>query len=37
VSQGIVHAHGGEIDAESLPGGGAQFTVTLPAVPPGRV
>jgi signal transduction histidine kinase len=37
VSQGIVHAHGGEIDAESLPGGGAQFTVRLPAVPPGRV
>jgi signal transduction histidine kinase len=37
VSQGIVHAHGGEIDAESLPGGGAQFTVRLPAIPPGRV
>lgn len=37
VSQGIVHAHGGGIEAESLPGGGAQFTVTLPAVPPGRV
>jgi two-component system NtrC family sensor kinase len=37
VSQGIVHAHGGDIDAESLPGGGAQFTVRLPAVPPGRV
>lgn len=37
VSQGIVQAHGGEIDAESLPDGGAQFTVRLPAVPPGRV
>jgi signal transduction histidine kinase len=37
VSQGIVHAHGGEIEAESLPQGGAQFTVRLPAVPPGRV
>ncbi len=37
VSQGIVHAHGGEIDAESLPDGGAQFMVRLPAVPPGRV
>jgi signal transduction histidine kinase len=37
VSQGIVHAHGGEIEAETLPEGGAQFTVRLPAVPPGRV
>jgi signal transduction histidine kinase len=37
VSQGIVHAHGGEIDVESQPEGGAQFTVTLPANPPGRV
>ncbi len=37
VSQGIVHAHGGEIEVESLPEGGAQFTVTLPAQPPGRV
>jgi signal transduction histidine kinase len=37
VSQGIVHAHGGEIDAESLLDGGAQFMVRLPAVPPGRV
>jgi signal transduction histidine kinase len=37
VSQGIVHAHGGEIDAESLREGGARFTVRLPSVPPGRV
>ena len=37
VSQGIVHAHGGEIEVDSLPQGGAQFTVTLPAQPPGRV
>jgi signal transduction histidine kinase len=37
VSQGIVHAHGGEIEAEASPRGGAQFTVRLPAVPPGRV
>jgi signal transduction histidine kinase len=37
VSQGIVRAHGGEIEVESLPQGGAQFTVTLPAQPPGRV
>ena len=37
VSQGIVHAHGGELEAESLPGGGAQFRVRVPAVPPGRV
>ena len=37
VSQGIVHAHGGEIEVDSLPQGGAEFTVTLPAQPPGRV
>ncbi|WP_242344327.1 sensor histidine kinase [Anaeromyxobacter terrae] len=37
VSKGIVHAHGGEIDAESLADGGAEFTIRLPAVPPGRV
>jgi signal transduction histidine kinase len=37
VSQGIVRAHGGEIEVESLSQGGAQFTVTLPAQPPGRV
>jgi signal transduction histidine kinase len=37
VSQGIVRAHGGEIEVDSLPQGGAEFTVTLPAQPPGRV
>lgn len=37
VSQGIAHAHGGEIQGESLPDGGARFTVRLPVVPPGRV
>jgi signal transduction histidine kinase len=37
VSQGIVRAHGGQIEVESLPAGGAQFVVRLPAVPPGRV
>jgi signal transduction histidine kinase len=36
VSQGIARAHGGEIEAESLDGGGARFTVTLPAVATGR-
>jgi signal transduction histidine kinase len=37
VSRGIARAHGGEIEAESPPGGGATFKVWLPAVPPGRV
>ena len=37
VSRGIAQAHGGEIEAESPPGGGARFTVWLPAVPPGRI
>jgi two-component system NtrC family sensor kinase len=37
VSQGIVRAHGGEIEAESLESGGARFTVRLPDAAPGRV
>jgi signal transduction histidine kinase len=37
VSQGIVRAHGGELGGESLDGGGALFTVELPASSPGRV
>jgi len=36
VSKGIVHAHGGEIEADSPPDGGARFTVRLPAERPGR-
>jgi sensor histidine kinase regulating citrate/malate metabolism len=37
VSQRIARAHGGEIEARSLPAGGAQFTLRLPATPPWRV
>jgi two-component system NtrC family sensor kinase len=37
VSQGIVRAHGGAIEAGAAPGGGATFTIRLPANPPGRV
>ena len=33
---GIVRGHGGTIHADSRPGRGATFTVTLPAVPPRR-
>ncbi len=33
VSYGIVQRHGGRIEAENLPGGGACFTVILPARP----
>jgi two-component system NtrC family sensor kinase len=33
----IASAHGGTIRAENLPGGGARFTVEIPALPPPRV
>jgi len=33
ISREIVHAHGGEIRAESNPGAGTRFVVTLPAAP----
>ena len=35
ISFGIVKDHGGSIDFESLPGEGTQFTVLIPAAPPG--
>ncbi len=34
VCQGIVRAHGGEIEVEERLGGGTIFTVTLPSAPP---
>ncbi len=37
VSLGIVHAHGGSLEADSPATGGARFTIRLPAVPPGKV
>jgi PAS domain S-box-containing protein len=37
ICQGIVTALGGQITAESTPGGGASFRVSLPAVPEGHV
>jgi signal transduction histidine kinase len=35
VSQGIVRAHGGELEPGDAPSGGARFTVRLPASPTG--
>lgn len=35
ISREIVRAHGGEISAESRPGEGAAFRISLPAEPPG--
>ena len=34
VTRGLVEAHGGDIDVSSAPGGGARFTVRLPAGEP---
>jgi len=36
VSQGIVRAHGGELEAGDAPGGGARFTLRIPPATPGR-
>jgi signal transduction histidine kinase len=33
IAYGIVHEHGGEISAANAPGGGAVFTIELPALP----
>jgi signal transduction histidine kinase len=37
VSLGIVQAHGGTLVADTPEGGGARFTIRLPASPPGKV
>jgi two-component system sensor histidine kinase KdpD len=34
ICKAVVDAHGGEIAAANAPGGGAEFTVTLPRRPP---
>ncbi|MEZ0164150.1 ATP-binding protein [Kineococcus sp. LSe6-4] len=36
VTRGLVEAHGGDVDVEPAPTGGARFTVRLPAGEPGR-
>ena len=33
IVEALVHAHGGTVDADNAPGGGAIFTVALPAAP----
>jgi signal transduction histidine kinase len=33
VSRAIARAHGGDVDGETLPGGGARFTLRLPSDP----
>ncbi|WP_432562753.1 sensor histidine kinase [Kineococcus sp. SYSU DK003] len=35
VTRGLVEAHGGDVDVDSSPAGGARFTVRLPAGEPG--
>jgi two-component system OmpR family sensor kinase len=35
LSQAILQAYGGRIEATNLPGGGAVFTVSLPLMSPG--
>jgi K+-sensing histidine kinase KdpD len=34
ICQAIIHAHGGEIEAQRREGGGARFDFTLPAEEP---